>query len=378
MKRIAVYAGTFDPPTLGHQWMIGQAAELFDAVVVAIGVNPEKKTTFSLESRIAMLTGMTEAHSNVQVTSFENQYLMQYAVEVGARFVVRGIRNGGDYEYEKTLRNVNDDLNNTVTTVFLMPPRAIAEVSSSIIKGLVGPAGWERVVARYVPQAVLRRLIGSHHTMWRNLAAMGAQGDEIKFWDEMLASYLDPNRAYHNLYHIASMLEIFYQIRHLLQNPVAVEAAIWGHDCDYDTRVSDNEESSGRRMRSLLASLGLSDAFCVRVDDLIVATKHTQVSSDSDTRHLVDLDLMILGVPEQAFDLYEQGIRREYDWVPEELFRQTRAKILESFLARPSIYATPYFQERYESMARRNLQRSLAQLNQGSEHELPLSGYNGG
>jgi pantetheine-phosphate adenylyltransferase len=378
MKKIAVYAGTFDPPTLGHQWMIEQAAQLFDEVVVAIGVNPEKKTTFSIESRIAMLTGIAEAHPNVQVTSFENQYLMHYAVSIGARFVIRGIRNGGDYEYEKTLRNVNDDLDCNVATVFLMPPRAIAEVSSSVVKGLVGPVGWERVVARYVPQAVLRRLIGLHHAMWCNLVAMGARGDQQQFWDEILTPYLDANRAYHNLYHITAMLEVFYQIQHLLQDPVAVEAAIWGHDLDYDTRAHDNEESSGRRMRSLLVSLGLPDEFSACVDDLIVATKHTQALQDLDASYLVDLDLMILGKSEQEFDQYEQGIRREYAWVSEEQFRQARADILKSFLQRTPIYSTEYFRERYEQMARQNLQRSLANLQHKDEAEISLSGYNGG
>jgi pantetheine-phosphate adenylyltransferase len=156
--RKAVYAGTFDPLTNGHLWMIERGASLFDELVVGVGVNPEKATQFTLEERLEMLREVVEPFANVTVTSFCGQFLIHFAKEVGAEFVVRGIRNTTDYGYEKQLRYINSDLCPEVTTIFLIPDRNIAEISSSLIKGLVGPEGWEGIVSLYVPPVVLRMI----------------------------------------------------------------------------------------------------------------------------------------------------------------------------------------------------------------------------
>jgi len=145
MKK-AVYAGSFDPITNGHLWIVEQAIELFDEVVVAIGGNPDKKYTFSLEDRLAALRESLEVIGDVHVDSFANEFLVNYAQSVGAQYIIRGIRNVGDYEFERGMRHINNDLQPNITTVFLMPPREIAEVSSSLVKGLIGPDGWRDVV----------------------------------------------------------------------------------------------------------------------------------------------------------------------------------------------------------------------------------------
>jgi pantetheine-phosphate adenylyltransferase len=107
MKK-AVYAGSFDPITNGHLWMIEQSISLFDEVVVAIGDNPDKKYTFSLEDRMAVLRESLETMGDVLVDSFENEFLVNYARSVGARYILRGIRDIGDYEFERGMRNIND------------------------------------------------------------------------------------------------------------------------------------------------------------------------------------------------------------------------------------------------------------------------------
>lgn len=158
MKR-AVYAGSFDPITNGHLWMIDRGAQTFDHLTVAIGINPDKKYTFTLEERLEMLKASITAVPKVEVASFENQYLAHYAESIGAQFILRGIRDVRDYEFERGMRNINQDLHPTITTVFLMPPRDMAEVSSSFVKGLVGPTGWETIVRRYVPEPVCKALV---------------------------------------------------------------------------------------------------------------------------------------------------------------------------------------------------------------------------
>jgi pantetheine-phosphate adenylyltransferase len=158
-KRLGVYAGSFDPLTNGHVWMVQQGAKLFDRLVIAVGINPDKNYRFSLEERLSMLRESLKRHGNVTVTSFSNLYLIDYAQSIGATHILRGIRSESDYEFERTMRNINGDLDSGICSVFLMPPRGIAEVSSSMVKGLVGPKGWQKVVKQYVPSPVYQRLL---------------------------------------------------------------------------------------------------------------------------------------------------------------------------------------------------------------------------
>ena len=160
--RKAVYAGSFDPVTRGHLWMIEQAAKLFDSLIVAVGDNYKKNYTFTLEQRVSFLESLTSGYSNIEVSHFTNEFLVNYAKRVGVNYIVRGIRNSQDYEFEKTMRHVNSDLDINITTVFLLPPRQFAEVSSSMVKGLVGSNGWEGVVTQYVPNIVLEALSQQH------------------------------------------------------------------------------------------------------------------------------------------------------------------------------------------------------------------------
>lgn len=161
LKR-AVYAGSFDPVTNGHLWIIRKAVELFDEVIVAIGVNPDKYCSFSVEERLEMLQAVTQEFSNLRVEVFENQFLVNYAQSVGANYIIRGIRTASDYEYERTMRYINTDLHPDITTIFLLPPREYAEVSSTMVKGLVGPQGWEQVIRQYLPEPVCLRLVEMH------------------------------------------------------------------------------------------------------------------------------------------------------------------------------------------------------------------------
>jgi pantetheine-phosphate adenylyltransferase len=168
-NRIAIYAGTFDPVTLGHLWMIKVGSCLFDKLIVAVGTNPEKKCYFSLRDRIEMLQESILGYENVTVDKYSNKFLIRYAESIGAKFVLRGIRNTTDYEYEKSLSYVNRQLNSEIVTVSLLPPREMVEISSSVVRGLIGPEGWEEVVGKYVPACVLKRLVSG--TKSRNNAS---------------------------------------------------------------------------------------------------------------------------------------------------------------------------------------------------------------
>ncbi|MDE0571164.1 MAG: pantetheine-phosphate adenylyltransferase [Verrucomicrobiales bacterium] len=161
-QRKAVYAGSFDPLTNGHLWMIKQGLSLFDHLTVAIGINPEKDYTYGVDERLNILKKTLPLSDNLDVAYFENLYLVDYATEIGASYILRGIRSAHDYEFERGMRHTNSQLKKDITTVFLMPPRDLAEVSSSMVKGLIGPEGWEEHVAKMVPPAVFDEIKANH------------------------------------------------------------------------------------------------------------------------------------------------------------------------------------------------------------------------
>ena len=147
--------------TLGHVWMIKHGVELTGGhLTIAIGVNPAKKPLFSLEKRLELLRAVSKECRDdygapPEVTSYENMFLVNYARQIGAEYILRGIRNQADAKDEQAMRNINQDLAPEIQTIFLMPPRELCEVSSSFVKGLVGPEGWRDVVSRYVSPEVL-------------------------------------------------------------------------------------------------------------------------------------------------------------------------------------------------------------------------------
>lgn len=159
-ERLGVYAGSFDPLTNGHLWMIREGAALFDRFVVLVGNNPEKRYTFSPPERLRFVTDAVAWMENVDTGFIGNAYLADVAAKMGATHLVRGVRSAADFEYERTMRNVNGDRAPAVTTVLLCPPRELCEVSSSMVKGLVGPEGWRGMVERYVPASTLAALEG--------------------------------------------------------------------------------------------------------------------------------------------------------------------------------------------------------------------------
>ncbi len=155
MKRIGIYAGSFDPPTNGHLWMIRRGAELFDELVVVLAVNPDKRGLFSQEQRRQlMLSLLGDMPDNVRLATVEKGFLVDFARKAGAGFLLRGIRNTTDFEYEKSMARMNARMESDIRSVFLMPPSELEEISSSMVKGFIGVPGWERWVKCCVPPRV--------------------------------------------------------------------------------------------------------------------------------------------------------------------------------------------------------------------------------
>lgn len=190
---------------------------------------------------------------------------------------------------------------------------------------------------------------------------IGAIGNPIIPYEYLVMHYSEPHRAYHTLVHIEHCYQEFDKVWVHAIDHRALELAIWYHDAFYDTRAKDNEEKSAGLAIEMCDKASLGDKFAKRVYDYIMATKHAQMMTEWDAQLMVDIDLAILGQPEERFDKYELEIRQEYSWVPEDAFVRGRVEILRAFLSRPQIYSTKFFKH-YELQARDNLRRSLAKL----------------
>ncbi|HEX5839951.1 MAG TPA: hypothetical protein VFY26_19095 [Anaerolineales bacterium] len=195
------------------------------------------------------------------------------------------------------------------------------------------------------------------HT-WAELGVPASARLEQLFAD-LLSRYAEPHRFYHTHRHLAECFEKWADLRGLAERPAEVELAIWFHDAIYDTHSDKNEQHSAELARDAALALDVEPASAQRIFDLIMSTRHTGMPVEQDARLIVDTDLSILGAEAARFNEYEGQIRREYAWVPEEVFRERRASILRGFLERPYIFSTDLFRVRYEQQARENIRRSL-------------------
>jgi predicted metal-dependent HD superfamily phosphohydrolase len=187
---------------------------------------------------------------------------------------------------------------------------------------------------------------------------------------ELSELYRAPGRHYHGLAHVEALLELARAYGDLLSDPEAVKAAIWFHDAIYDSRRSDNEQRSATLARERLAGRATSDRL-ERIAKMIAATAtHTPPAyghgaTDQDALLFLDMDLSILGASQAEFDRYESAVRREYDWVDDDRWRNGRTDVLRRFADRPYIFHSDVFRRRFEASARRNITRSLARLTDG-------------
>jgi predicted metal-dependent HD superfamily phosphohydrolase len=184
---------------------------------------------------------------------------------------------------------------------------------------------------------------------------------------ELSALYRNPGRHYHGLAHIEALLALAKEYRSELADPQAIEAAVWFHDAIYDSRRSDNEMRSAALAEEKLASR-VEPARLSRIVAMIEATATHALpdfgdeAATRDAAFFLDMDLSILGAPHAAFDSYEAAVRREYAWVDDKAWRAGRAAVLRKFLARPRIFHTEAFRQRFEAQSRKNIARSIAAL----------------
>lgn len=153
MKKIALFPGSFDPITLGHESLVKRALPLFDEVVIAIGENSEKKYMFSIEQRISWLEKVFQHEPKVRVSTY-NGLTVNFCNKIGAQFILRGLRTGADFEFERGIGQVNLLLSENIETVFLLTDAQFTPITSSIVREVIRHNG---DISKLVPKAVTIR-----------------------------------------------------------------------------------------------------------------------------------------------------------------------------------------------------------------------------
>ena len=150
MTRIALFAGSFDPFTRGHEVVVEEALKLFDKVVIGVGENVSKRSLLSVEQRCRLIGDIYRDDDRVKVASY-NTLTGDFAREVGATVLVRGVRNTVDFEFERSIELTNRQLFPELTTVLLPTPVEYMHISSSMVRELLA---FGRDVKEYLPQGV--------------------------------------------------------------------------------------------------------------------------------------------------------------------------------------------------------------------------------
>ena len=150
MTRIALFAGSFDPFTRGHEVVVEEALHLFDEVVIGVGENISKKGLLTVEQRCQLISDLYRGNSRVKVISYST-LTGDFAREVGATVLVRGVRNTVDFEFERTIEATNRRLFPELTTVLLPTPAEYMHISSSMVRELLA---FGREVKDYLPQNI--------------------------------------------------------------------------------------------------------------------------------------------------------------------------------------------------------------------------------
>jgi len=364
MERKAIYAGSFDPPTIGHLNIIDRAAKMFDKVYVVIGDNPQKKTYLDLATRKFMLMGMLgfldekPRHSNVGIKIASNQYIAHVAKRLGANFLIRGLRDTIDYSYEHNVFQVNKRLAPSVETVYLMCDSSDQLVSSSIVKAMIGFIGWSKAITDKLHPAVLEDL----KRWWlrkrlKDLHKRGrcALGHYENAWEAINRNYYP--RAYHNLDHLiecfAWLDKMAVKLNPYEKDPI--EYALWFHDIKDDINESANLAISYLRW-------GPTKNDIKEIRELIQSTSHNGLPSQH--RFIASIDLAILGSLPDDYLEYTANVREEYlqKGCTPEAWMEGRFEFVNSFLERKYIYPSEEMRKELEDQARTNLEKERNRL----------------
>lgn len=379
IPKIGLLAGSFNPVTIGHVHLITEGAQLFDKLIVAVSSNSTKRNeTYSVGTRKRLIeesiADCPEARDlDIEVIISHNELTANVAKEHNARYLLRGLRNTIDLEYEKTIARVNKGIYPELTNVFSLSSPDDESVSSSVVRGLIGYPGWEEAVKPFVSRPVFNHLIKTHEgykDRFVDLIMRMSIRPDTAFaelaYKKVFDKYTNKNRHYHTLDHIARMLDAldeFTSTREFLYDKDILELAIWFHDVIYNPEMPDNELSSALFMEDLLSSY-IRKEILNKAKKYIMATTHDRSLEDETLEEMLisDLDLLELGTSEYRYFQYGKAVRKEYYMYSDVKWNEGRHKFLDTFLASPIFYITEY-ERTYGEQARKNLLKEKESLN---------------
>lgn len=150
MTRTAIFPGSFDPITLGHVDLITRSCKLFDHVIVAIGQNSQKKYLFDLETRLNWLEELSKSYDNLEVDHYTG-LTVKFAEKKNANYLIRGLRNASDFDYEKQISQINQVVSNGLETIFFIAQPQYSHISSTLVREIINGEG---DASKFVPEFV--------------------------------------------------------------------------------------------------------------------------------------------------------------------------------------------------------------------------------
>ena len=393
MKKIG-FSGTLDPITNGHMWVIGEARAMADTVVVFLSENTLKAPQFPAEERKRIIEQSTRdlGWQNVEVVIVRGDYTARAAKKAGIDYLIRGIRNTSDFDYENLIQQTNVDVLHGAKTIFVMPPRDLGSVSSSFVRALQGPVGWHWHMKKFVPPAaysawILDWLRKEWQGLWDYAQRDANSRDQLDAGFQFLTqakAYGGVLRHYHNCDHLVHGLT---EIRAWAANTQAsqedvanLKKAFWFHDVVYhqsNPQCSDEEASAQTwlDLSSALASASKQDTpsaeaaaqIADQVAQLIRVTDHFQ---ESHIEHplksaMLGVDLAILGQDEAIYEAYANAIRAEYAQYPDAAYNPKRAQALRHLRQKAlagELFVDAYFADQYNARAIQNMENELLRL----------------
>jgi len=149
-KKIAVFPGSFDPITIGHESIIYKALPLFDELIIAIGINAEKKYFFSLEKRILFLEQLFKKEPKIKIKTYKG-LTVDFCEQQNAKYIVRGLRTAADFEFERSIAQMNKAMNNSVETVFFISNPEFSAITSTIVREIIR---YDGDVKKFIPKGI--------------------------------------------------------------------------------------------------------------------------------------------------------------------------------------------------------------------------------